>query len=535
MASMSNRVATAATLLTCIALFCACGGSGAGGDVNGPGPTVASVVLTPGGPLSLAKGSSAHLSAAAYDASHDALTGKTFTYTSSDTTRAKVDASGLVTAIGAPGDVNITGETDGVVSAPVVVHVTAAPVASVVLTPAGPVNLAVGSALQLNAAALDATGAPIDGQTLTFATSDPSRLSVSPTGLVSAIGLVGPVTVTASAGSVTSAPVTVQVTVGPAATVSKFSAEPTNVVAGSSVSDSIRVVVRDAGGNPVPGATVAFAVAGGGGAISPASGTTDASGHAAARFVTGTKVGTNTATATVGGLAPATFNVATIAGAPVSAAVVTNDSVAGLFVVDSAAKAQMSVVGNDANGNPVPLSTFSLTSRDPSVATVSSAGVVTGVSKGQTVIVASSGAMTDSIVVLVASPTGLVLVHDMMLVGDTITDSVKIDMRRSTEKLGAVSITLQWDPAVLTYKAVEFPQFSAIAAKTSGTSTGSLTAAGVDPTGFTGQVPVITVHFTVTPGQKGTFRATINEVTGAASFTNLTARVQSAAQPIITP
>lgn len=495
-----------------------------------------SVVLTPAGPLSLAKGSSVHLSAAAYNASHDALTGQSFTYTSSDTTRAKVDATGLVTAVGSPGDVNITAAAGSVLSAPVVVHVTAAPVASIVLTPAGPVNLAVGSTLQLNAAVLDATGAPIDGQTLTFATSDPSRLSVSPTGLVSAIGLVGPVTVTASAGSVTSAPVTVQVTVGPAATVSKFSAEPTNIVAGSAVSDSIRVVVRDAGGNPVPGATVAFAVGGGGGSISPATGTTDASGHAAARFVTGTKVGANTATATVGGLAPATFDVTTIAGAPVSAAVVSNDGVAGLFVVDSAAKAQMSVVGNDANGNPVPLSTFSLTSRNPSVATVSAAGAVTGVSKGQTVIVASSGAMTDSIVVLVASPTGLVLVHDMMVASDgTLTDSVKIDMRQSSEKLGAVSITLQWDPAVLTYQSVEFPQFSTIAAKTSGTSTGSLTAAGVDPTGFAGQVPVITVHFKATPGQKGTFRATVNEVTGAGSFTSLTARVQSAVQPIISP
>jgi hypothetical protein len=84
---------------------------------------------------------------------------------------------------------------------------------------------------------------------------------------------------------------------------------------GATFSDSVRVQVTDALGNGKPGANVAFAVTAGGGSITPASPTTDASGKAAAKFTTGSSAGTNTATATVSGLSAVSFSTTTIPNA----------------------------------------------------------------------------------------------------------------------------------------------------------------------------------------------------------------------------
>lgn len=98
-----------------------------------------------------------------------------------------------------------------------------------------------------------------------------------------------------------------------AASVTKLGIDPTSVVAGSSFSDSIRVQVTDGSSNPKSGVSVAFAVTAGGGSVTPATVMTDASGKAATKFITGTTVGTNTATATVTGLTAVTFSITTIA------------------------------------------------------------------------------------------------------------------------------------------------------------------------------------------------------------------------------
>ncbi len=74
------------------------------------------------------------------------------------------------------------------------------------------------------------------------------------------------------------------------------------------------VLVTDAGGQPVAGVKVTFAVSGGGAVQYPIA-TTDGQGIAAAGFwQIGPKVGANTVTATVEGLAPVTFTVASQAG-----------------------------------------------------------------------------------------------------------------------------------------------------------------------------------------------------------------------------
>jgi len=72
-------------------------------------------------------------------------------------------------------------------------------------------------------------------------------------------------------------------------------------VVGSVVEDTFGVLVRDAAGNPVPGAQVAWAVTSGGGSITSPT-TTDASGVARTQWVLGTGTGpVQTASATVAG------------------------------------------------------------------------------------------------------------------------------------------------------------------------------------------------------------------------------------------
>src|SRR3954454_19630572 len=72
-------------------------------------------------------------------------------------------------------------------------------------------------------------------------------------------------------------------------------------VVGSVVEDSFAVLVRDASGNPVPGAQVAWAVTSGGGSITSPT-TTDAAGVARTQWVRGTGTGpVQTASATVAG------------------------------------------------------------------------------------------------------------------------------------------------------------------------------------------------------------------------------------------
>ena len=81
--------------------------------------------------------------------------------------------------------------------------------------------------------------------------------------------------------------------------------------AGTVLADSLALRVADKYGNPVPGIDVAWAVASGGGSVSPATSRTDASGVAKARWTLGGATGTQTATGTAAGL-PATTFIATV-------------------------------------------------------------------------------------------------------------------------------------------------------------------------------------------------------------------------------
>lgn len=86
--------------------------------------------------------------------------------------------------------------------------------------------------------------------------------------------------------------------------------------AGQQLAGALEVTVLDASGAPLANVPVAWAVSTGGGSVTPAAAATGSDGKVTAGRTLGPTAGTQTATATVSGLAPATFtHVAQIQGA----------------------------------------------------------------------------------------------------------------------------------------------------------------------------------------------------------------------------
>jgi adhesin/invasin len=112
------------------------------------------------------------------------------------------------------------------------------------------------------------------------------------------------------------------------------------------------VRVTGAGAVPVPGVTVTFSVAGGGGSINGASAVTDANGVATVgSWTLGTVAGANALRASFGELAPVNFMATGVAGAP--SGIFVNGGQNGSATAGTALPVAPSVLVRDAFANPV--------------------------------------------------------------------------------------------------------------------------------------------------------------------------------------
>ena len=157
-------------------------------------------------------------SAIAHDQNGQPMTGKVFEWRSSNPAVATVSPTGMVTAVG-DGSAAITARSETVTgTANVMVSRTAGNVA---VAPATGTLSALGATQQFAASARDAGNSPIANAAFTWTSSSPAVATVSPTGLVTAVGN-GTARITAtSAGktatsTVTVAQTTMTVTVTPA-------------------------------------------------------------------------------------------------------------------------------------------------------------------------------------------------------------------------------------------------------------------------------------------------------------------------------
>jgi adhesin/invasin len=187
---------------------------------------------------------------------------------------------------------------------------------------------------------------------------------------------------------------------------------------GTAVAASPSVLVTDAYNNPVPGATIAFAVASGGGSIPAGSVTTNALGIAAVgSWTLGTTAGSNTLTATATSFTapPITFNATGKAGAASKIAVSAGNG--QMATVGTAVPTAPSVLVTDAYNNPVGgvAVAFAVSGGGGSItgnaATTNSSGIAAvgswslGTTAGANALSASSGTLSGSPVSFAATGT----------------------------------------------------------------------------------------------------------------------------------
>ena len=212
----------------------------------------------------------------------------------------------------------------------------------------------------------DANNNPVSGKTVTLAQGS-GHSTISPaSGTTNASGIATfsvkntkaeavTYTATDTTDSVTvSQAATVTFTAGAvSATVSAVSASPTSVVADGTTTSTITVTLLDANSNPVSGKSVTLAQGTGHSTISPASGTTNASGIATftakdtkAEAITYTATDT-TDTVTISQTATVTFT-----AGPASAAVSTVAASPTSLTADGSTTSTITVTLLDANSNP---------------------------------------------------------------------------------------------------------------------------------------------------------------------------------------
>ncbi len=185
---------------------------------------------------------------------------------------------------------------------------------------------ALGAQATVSATVKDQNGNTMSGVSVTWSSSPASVATVNSSGTITAVG-VGSATVTATSGSLSES-TSVTVTQEPAA-VALLSGDQQSATVGATLSSDLALQVNDAGGNPIGGVDVSFAVVQGGGSLSDAELTTDAGGQASTTWTLGTDAGTQAVSASAGD-ASSTFTATALPDAPDSLAKVSGDGQTGL-------------------------------------------------------------------------------------------------------------------------------------------------------------------------------------------------------------
>ena len=326
---------------------------------------VASVVITPAADT-VQVGGQTQLVATPRDAGGIPLSGRSVTWSSSAPSVARVSGNGLIDGL-VPGTAVITATSEGQ-SATASITVIPVPVASVILVPQS-VTVLVGGTTTFNATPRDANGNALTGRAVTWTTGNSAIAQVSGTGIVSGISS-GSALISATCEGITGSAF-VTVTIAPA-TLVQVTIMPATAALQSGQTQQFSMSGQLSDGSTVP-VTGSYTASGGsvnGGGLYTAP---DQSGTFQ---VIGTATGTSLRdTATV-----------TVTRPPV-ATVQVNPATAAL---DVGRTLNLSAVLRDASGTILTNRTVTWASNNTTVATVTTAGVVTGRATGTATITATS-------------------------------------------------------------------------------------------------------------------------------------------------
>jgi uncharacterized protein YjdB len=325
---------------------------------------------------SVTAGQTVALAAVVRDTAGTVLTDRVVSWTSSDTHVAIVSATGVVTGVAA-GTTVITASSEGK-SGSSTITVVAPAIGSVTVAPSSD-TVQVGDKVTLTATVKDVTGAVVTDRPVTWTSSNTAVATVSTGGIVTGRSA-GTAVITATSGgrSGSATVLVIPVPVG-SVTISPASASlvPTQRL-------PLSAEVRDANGAVVTDRPVSWASSNT--AVATVSGT---------GIVTAVAPGTATITATSEGRTGA----ATISVVPMPVGSVTVSPASAGVTVGQAIT--LSATVRDTSGAVVGDRSVTWKSSDAAIATVSGAGVVTGVSPGTVTITATSETRSGSAAVTV--------------------------------------------------------------------------------------------------------------------------------------
>lgn len=360
-ATLSNGVLTAVAPGTAL-LTATSEGVSATAQVTVVAIPIATLAIEPPAPRVFV-GAGVDLRVIARDAAGNTLAGRPVTLSSSNTTIASVQGS-RVTGVGA-GTATITATAEGK-TATAQVTVTPAPVATLDIDPDS-IALREGENTHLAIVARDALGNTLAGRAATLTTSN-AAVATLQNNVVTAVAP-GTAIITATSEGVT-ATAKIVVVATPIAT---LAFDPSFVTMEQGTTKQVRVIARDASGRELAGRTVAVQTS-----------------NASVAFITssslvieGRGVGRAVLTATAEGkTATATVDVVAV---PVASVSITPASPG----IDQETTLQLSAVARGADGGVLTGRAVAWTTSNAAVATVTTAGVVRGVSPGTATLTAT--------------------------------------------------------------------------------------------------------------------------------------------------
>ncbi|MCC6773380.1 MAG: Ig-like domain-containing protein [Gemmatimonadaceae bacterium] len=424
--SVAHRLLLTASLL--VVLSC-------GDSTSSSAPAVDRVVAAPS-TLSLSIGETKAVSARALDAAGNPVARRLF-WSTSNAAVATVTQGGIVTSVIA-GSAEIAVSSGGS-SQRIPVTVLAREASQVLVTPPASTIL-VGASTSLTAAVLDATGAVVEGSTVSWSSSSQAVASVGGTGVVTGVGTgsttITATVVTASASEVRGSAV-IQVQPVPVASIT-LSPGTATVLAGQSL--QLMAQPRDAGGRALTGRTITWS------SSAPSAASVSSTG-----LVIAFAPGATTITVTSEGRS-ATARV-TVTPVPVAAVSI----VPAVATVSVRQTAQLVARVTDSTGALLDGRAVSWSSDAPSIATVDGTGVVTAVAAGQARISASAEGRTGAAVVTVTPipVASLEVAPDSaaLLEGDTLQLSARPLDAQGRVLTGRVVSWLSGAPSIATVNA----------------------------------------------------------------------------------
>ena len=319
------------------------------------------------------------LSALVTDDRGQVLTGKQVTFSSSNTQVATVSSQGVVTGMSS-GIAVITATSEGA-TGQATITIASDPVATVEVSPST-ASVVIGQTTQLAAIPRNVRGQALTGRGVIWTSSSPAIATVSTTGVVSGLAAGTAVIIATVEGKQGSATVTVRAVPVTSVTVAPSSASTT---VGQSI--TLTATTKDAAGNTLNGRIVGWT-----------SSNTSIATVTSSGVVTGVASGTATITASSEGVSGSAT--VTVGAIPVASVTVTPTAASVLVGQTTTLTATL----KDANGNVLTGRAITWTTSSSSVAAVSAAGVVTGVSAGTATITATSEGKSASATVTVTAP-----------------------------------------------------------------------------------------------------------------------------------